>query len=275
MIINSKKDNILLWCYKHGLLFVIIMVMLILMPYIIIFASNGISTKSSDWSAFGGYVGGTLVFVSIFLLLLTLHEQHKTNYLAHFEKTMFYHLDIIAKLQDKHRELIDDLFQQIITPFLAFSGFGKCEDISKKDARNAISYIYSHFVNIVLENNSQEEIFHYIEFIANHIDRAFQIEDKEVYAMDLRLAVSEKVKVLLFFYLITNDKEDTLHLCDKYKFFMDWEIDNDMLYSVVSLFCKHTKPIQEIDPSSMRIDLFSIDEHTTFYEVIDHLNNKQ
>ena len=270
---NTNKT--LKWFDDHIFSCVIIMVLVSIIPYVFVFAKNGISDKIEDWAFFGGYIGGTLFICSIFLLYITYREQRKTNHRDHFEKMLLYHIDNITKLQKDHQNSIQFLYDKIIGLF-PFDDNQNHKDISKAKAEKVIGYMYSSIINVELKNKKIEEFFHYIEYSLIHIENDMIIDYKENYAMEIEIIMSLESKVAFLCYIITYNKKELLNLCDKYGFYSKWYIENDMFVHFVSLFCRKTFLVKgEEDDSQLRLDLFEINDNTTFYDVLDYIENNK
>ena len=82
---------------KYTLTFVLgltgLSAMTALLVYIINFHQQSLSNDSSNWSDFGGYVGGVVgtifSFASVILIYLTFQRQQRTSILQQFESTFF------------------------------------------------------------------------------------------------------------------------------------------------------------------------------------------
>ena len=266
-----KKNRIIHWISTHTFLCVVIMILIVLLPYMIVFAQNGISHQNEDWSHFGGYISGTLGIVSIFLLYLTYREQRATNHIEHFEKIFYKHIDKIVRLQKKHTKVIEYLCNKFLGLFLYPGEYHYSYEYTKAQAERVIQYVYSHYKNVELRDRSFEDVLRYIEYSLNQIENDNLIDAKDFYSLEIKNNLTTETKVVLFFYLISEKSIDVLNLFNKRKFFKDLNIDNEMFKFIVSMFCVSSDSITESDESPRTPDLFEIKDNTTFYDIIDHI----
>ena len=265
------------WIYGHSLVCIVILVLIVFAPYIIVFAKNGISQQTQDWSYLGSYIGGTLSVVSIFLLYITYREQRRTNHIDHFMKAAAYHVDSIVKLQEKNKETIRFLSDKIVGLFFYLGEYEYNNEYTKEEAEKVIGYSYSDLtINTQHNNRSFEDVFQYIGYAFNHIEDDTLIEGKSNYVKEIDSVLTLDSKVILFCYIVSYNRWDLLKICDKYCIFRDWNMENDMFNHVVSMFCKNSKAIPKPSESPLIPDLYEIKDNTTFYDILEHLkHNKQ
>ena len=268
--IRMIRNIIIQWISTHILLCVVIMILIVLLPYIIVFAQNGISHKNEDWSHLGGYINGTLGIVTIFLLYLTYREQRATNHIEHFEKILFKHIDEIVRLQEKYKGKMYYLCNYFMNFFFYIGEYHYNNEYTKSQAKSAIQYRYSNLANVELNDRSFEDVLRYIEYSLSQIENDNLIDAKDFYSLEIKNNLTTETKVVLFFYLISEKSIDVLNLFNKRKFFKDLNIDNEMFKFIVSMFCVSSDSKTETDESLGTPDLFEIKDNTTFYDIIDH-----
>lgn len=266
-----KKNRIIQWISTHALLCVAIMILTVLLPYMIVFAQNGISHQNEDWSHLGGYISGTLGIVSIFLLYLTYREQRATNHTEHFEKIIYKHIDEIVRLQTEHKEVIEYLYKNFLSLFLYIGEYHYSNEYTKAQAEGVIKYVYSHLKNVELNDRSFEDLLRYIEYSLKQVEDDNLIESKELYSLEIKNSLTTETKVVLFFYIISERNRYVLEIFDIHNFFRELNVDNDMFKFILSMFCMSSDPISETDESQWIPDLFEIKDNTTFYDIIDHI----
>ena len=183
------------------------MVVVVFIPYILVFARNGISHQTQDWSYLGSYIGGTLGIVSVFLLYITYREQRRTNHVDHFEKTLLYHVDNIVKLQEKNKETIRFISDKIVGLFFYLGEYEYNNEYNKEQAEKVIGYTYSNILlNTKQLNRSFEDLCRYIEYSLFHIEKDNIIDDKIIFAQEINIVLSLELKVVLFCFTISNKK---------------------------------------------------------------------
>lgn len=266
-----KKNRLIQWLSTHVFLCVVILLLLVVLPYIIIFTQNGTSQNIEDWAHLGGYLSGTLGVISIFLLYLTYREQRTTNHVEHFEKILYKHLDEINRLQEKHKDIIDFLCSKLLGMFFYVGEYHYNNEFTKKQAEGVIQYAYSYFVNNELNDRSSEDIFRYVEYTLKLVEEDALIDSKEFYSLEIKNKLFTETKVVLFFYFISEKNIEALKLFDKHKFFKDLNVDNEMFKFVVSMFCVASDSITETDESLWIPDLYVIKDDITFDDIVGHL----
>lgn len=266
-----KKNRIIQWISRHTFLCVTIMILTVLLPYIIVFAQNGISHQNEDWSHLGGYISGTLGIVSIFLLYLTYREQRSTNHIEHFEDIFYKHIDEIVRLQKEHKEIIEYLCNNFLGIFFYLGEYHYSNEYTKAQAESVIQYVYSHFNNVELKNRAFENVLRYVEYTLKQVEDDVLIDAKEFYSLEIKNNLSSETKIVLFFYIISERNLNVIKMFDKHNFFKELNIDNDMFKFIVSMFCMSSDPISETDESQWIPDLFEIKDNTTFYDILDHI----
>jgi len=265
------KNKIVRWISMHPFLCVAILILTVSLPYMIVFAKNGISHQNEDWSHLGGYFGGTLGIVSIFLLYLTYREQRATNHIAHFEKILYSHINEIVRLQKEHKVVIEKMYDYFIGLFFYLGEYHYCNEYTKAQAKEVIEYVYSHLKNVELNDRSFEDLLQYIEYSLKQVEEDILIDAKELYSLEIKNHLTTETKIVLFFHVVSEKNLHVLNLFDKYGFFKELNIDNDMFKYVVSMFCNSSDSITETDESQWIPDLFEIKDNTTFFDIIDHI----
>lgn len=259
------------WISTHTFLCVAIMILTVLLPYMIVFAQNGISHQNEDWSYLGGYISGTLGIVSIFLLYLTYREQRATNHIEHFEKILFKHIDEIVRLQEEYKGKMYCLCNYFMNFFFYIGEYSYENEYTKSQAESAIQYIYSNLTNVELKDRSFEDVLRYIEYSLRQIEDDNLIDAKDLYSLKIKNNLTSETIIVLFFYIISERNQYVLNMFDKHNFFKELNTDNDMFKFIVSMFCMSSDPIPETDESKWIPDLFEIKDNTTFYDVLDHI----
>lgn len=266
-----KKNRLIQWLSTHVFLCVVFLLLLDVLPYIVVFSQNGISQDIEDWAHLGGYISGTLGVISIFLLYLTYREQRMTNHVEHFEKILYKHLDEINRLQEKHHEKIEYLCNKLLGLFIYVGGYHYNNEFTQKQVEGVIQYAYSHFINIELNDRASEDVFRYVEYTLKLVEEDALIDSKEFYSLEIKNKLVTETKVVSFFYFISEKNLEALKLFDKYKFFKDLNVDNEMFKFVVSMFCVVSDSITETDESQWIPDLYEIKDNITFDDIVNHL----
>lgn len=250
------------------------MVLLTILPYILVFGKNGISQQSEDWANLGTYISGVLGIVSLILLYLTYREQRSTNHIEHFEKILYKHIDEIVRLQKNKKDAIDNFCNKFLNLFFYVGDYQYNKEYTKEEAEGAIVYAYTHFINIELNDNTIEDVFRYVEYTIEHIEYDTLIDAKEFYYLEIKNNLTTEMKVVLFIYLISENKLKVLNLLDKHHLFKDLNVDNDMFKFIVSMLCSTSGPtVQKCEShnSALSPDLFEINDNTTFNDIINHI----
>lgn len=247
------------------------MVLVVFLPYIYVFAKNGVSHQVEYWAYLGNYMSGTLGIVSIFLLYITYREQRFTNHIDQFEKLFFYHVDNIKKLQQGHQEVIQTLYNKIVGLFLYVGDYQFNNEFTKEQVRSVIQYAYSYFVNNGHKHYLFEILFQYIEYTLNHVEKDALIDSKDHYSMEIKIILKLETKIMMFCYILVKDKKNLLDMCIRYEIFKDWELENDMFNQIVSMYCNYSQPVIERSDAKVTIDLYKIDNNTTFFDILKYL----
>lgn len=67
-----------------------------------------LSEKTSDWGAFGSYIGMGISILSVTLIYITYNEQRLSNRIERFEQHLKYMTDTLSDLIEKKFSTLDE-----------------------------------------------------------------------------------------------------------------------------------------------------------------------
>ena len=100
---------------KSSIFFAAIVFILIIAAYTICFYDTSLSDDTSDWGAFGSYVGMGISFLSVTLIFVTYNEQRQANRIGMFEQQMRFMFDRLSVLIERDNDGIEDEAKKIET----------------------------------------------------------------------------------------------------------------------------------------------------------------
>lgn len=254
--------------YVVAIAFVILL--LIIVVYMASFHNMPLSGKTSDWGAFGSYMGIGISALSIALIYVTYNEQRKTNQISRFEQHFRLMLETAAELVKKSENEIALDYPKFIShfsdPFFDFS------DIEVEKVEGTCNYLLSRFVQD--KDRNYEHLFKYIYITIQCIknEPLLESDEKEGRTIELACVLPESIRNLFFCWLIEKD-HNLLNYCYKNGFFITDSPRNGLLSEIIKMVCTGERPPkEEATPIDDIID-FEGKDPESFFDIYKHLDN--
>ena len=123
------------------------MVVVIVLPIIIYcyhFKDTPLSDNTSDWGAWGSYVGIGISILSVSLIYITYKEQQESNRIGRFEEHFHISLRTSIELFEKRKNVIDSIFSKVENHVR--NPFDPLTDYEQSKVQNILGYYYSSAV---------------------------------------------------------------------------------------------------------------------------------
>lgn len=245
--------------------------------YLLNFHTAKISDDTSDWGDFGGYIGGTLSLISVFLIYYTYRKQSEMNYRNQFESIFF-------EMLNRQREIYRDingckLFFELRADIETHFQTSFENNITKEDAQELFATYFSYHIS------SKRACLHYFRHIYHiikyvHYDTTISSIDKKRYIDMIQAEMSDDELFVSFFNVIwwcySFQKKDYLICLDEYSFFENLQSSGKWFdICKIQLFAntkwKHSTPKYTIDD----IDLGNVDYgKEEWYDTLDRLHGR-
>lgn len=147
----------------------------LLLIYSFHFKGTPLSDSTSDWGAWGSYVGIGVSILSVFLIYITYKEQQESNRIGRFEEHFHISLRTSMELVEKRKNVIDSIFSKVENHFR--NSFDPLMDYEQSKVQNILGYYYSSAVIDCREEC--EEIFRYLFSFLLSIKNNNMLDDKE------------------------------------------------------------------------------------------------
>lgn len=156
----------------------ICLVIAVVLPIIIYsyhFKGTPLSDNTSDWGAWGSYVGIGVSILSVSLIYITYKEQQESNRIGRFEEHFHISLRTSMELFEKRKNVIDSIFSKVEKHFR--NPFDSLMDYEQSKVQNLLGYYYSSAVIDCREEC--EEIFRYLFSFLLSIMNNNMLDDEE------------------------------------------------------------------------------------------------
>lgn len=241
----------------------------LVVAYIISFYGASLSDKTSDWGAFGSYVGMGISTFSVALIYITYNEQKQSNRISMFEQHIKVMFDTISLLVDRNKQSIEEDMVNISNHFQLPS-----YDLEKLERAKVLYVCSYYYTKIETDNNRKHEnVFLYLTQIINYIKNEKSIMEEDVRArlIELTCILPKSVMNLYFFWLSSqSSNKEFLRFCYLHNLFIK-EDPNDFLSALMCYVCTEKKlNAENIDYSD--ID-FGDDDYSRefFFDTYDRL----
>ena len=220
---------------KNPILLASILMIIIIVVYIISFYNSTLSDKTSDWGAFGSYVGMGISILSVSLIYVTYNEQRQANRIGMFEQQMRFMYDRLSNLIERHKDGIEEEAKKIVNHFLP--PFGGMKDYERLKVRSVCS---CYFSELTPENRMKyENIFIYLTQMITYIrdEKSINTDCVKSRIIELSCILSEYVRLYYFFWLSSqSDDTELLRFCYLNGLFVNEESDS-LLDNTICYVC--------------------------------------
>ena len=261
---------------RTSIIIAFIVLLLTIIVYVVSFFGIPLSNETSDWGAFGSYMGIGISALSIALIYVTYNEQRRTNQISGFEQHLSTISNTIENLIDKNSETVKAAYSRFIEHFkVQLYDLSSC---TKKKVEGVCTYYYS----LALENNGGElyYLFEYINDSLSFIKEDKSISDKEKSRRikELACAIPESVRFLFLCWKLT-DNQDLLEYCYSNGFFMLGEPKNNLLEDIITFVCTGKRPPKRkqkaINPKDIVLEYDPKEQFHDTYERLYNTKTKQ
>lgn len=248
--------------------------LLTIIIYVICFYDMPLSKNTTDWGAFGSYVGMGVSILSITLIYITYNEQRHSNRIERFEQHLKSMTDILLDLVKRNGKTFEADYQSFLSHFsLPFS------DITNYEAKK-VGSVCEYYLSCIIcdRENDYQRLFNYITLMTKYIkeDSFLDKEEKAGRIAELSCIMPESFRTFYFCWLIQQNECQLLKYCYVNGMFVSYEPNDNLLSDIIRFVCTGTKPkmdsIAPIDPNDVDLDY---DKEEYFDETYNRLfNNK-
>lgn len=217
-------------------------ILISIIVYAFCFWGQSLSDETTDWGAFGNYVGIGIGLLSVTLIYVTYNEQRLSNRIDRFEHHLHIMFDTLSELAKKKEVEISDDYQRLLRHFTI--PFYDISDYEEKKIGNVCTYYWSQIVYDKVDDYDQ--VFKYLHLAIRYIqeEQILQNEEKEGRIIELSCILPEAIRNLFFFWLIQNDSK-MLSYCYSNRVFPSDEQNENLLSDIIHFVCTGQKPIKK------------------------------
>lgn len=261
---------------KKILLSSVVVAIALLLSYAFCFIGAPISTRSSDWGAFGSYAAICLSLLSIALIYVTYREQRTANEITRVEQHVVTMTNTLLSLSEKYHEKLmvsyDKFSEHFKVPFY---------DISDCDYVNTINVCTYYYSTITLDDYHDANfnyLFRYVQLSIDYILQEKYLSNNNRYLRltELGCVLPESTRIMFFCWLLANNQTK---LGDYYKsgiFILD-DTGYALLGDIISYICTEKPPrqrkIQHFNPDNIILEDYPNEQFPETYTRL--LKNKK
>lgn len=254
------------------ILFGVFSLLVTIIIYVLFFYDVTISDRTSDWGAFGSYIGIGISVLSVTLIYITYNEQRHSNEIERFELHLKTMLGTFSELIEKKSASLDRYYQLLSVHFLV--PFYDISNYDKQKTENVCSCYFSNMVNT--DDSDCIQLFKYMTLLINEIKNknSFKTLEKEERMIELSCIIPTQFRFLYFFWLTYNKDHPLLQYCYENRMFFFDNDDETILGDIIKLVCtgtinKKSSPVT-IDADSIELEDYSKE---TFDQTYNRLFN--
>lgn len=235
---------------KGGILFFAILLAVVSATfYIFHFFGESLSNNSSDWGAFGNYMGIGVGLVSMALIYITYDEQRSSNKIARFEQRFVTMTNTLAELAVKNTEELESNYQIFCKHFLHNTG------ISGYEREKIVKVLIYYFSDVTTDFDN---IFRYLAMSIAFIRNANFLSDEEKKGRITELAciVPESIRIFYMCWQLSKGSKSLKKDCESGLFVLDGD-EPKLLNNIIAFLCIGKKPFKNEydDVSELKITL--------------------
>lgn len=244
----------------------------LLLIYSFHFKGTPLSDSTSDWGAWGSYVGIGVSILSVFLIYITYKEQQESNRIGRFEEHFHISLRTSMELFEKRKNVIDSIFNKVENHFR--NSFDPLMDYEQSKVQNILGYYYSSAVIDCREEC--EEIFRYFFSFLLSIKNNNMLDDKEKESRfrEISCLLPENGRILFLcwgFYF----KHETKQFYN-YGLYQTSSFSKSPIMDVVKFACVGKRPKKEhINVENLELEDYSSEEFQDTYKRLFNNKTKQ
>lgn len=244
----------------------------LLLIYSFHFKGTPLSDSTSDWGAWGSYVGIGVSILSVFLIYITYKEQQESNRIGRFEEHFHISLRTSMELFEKRKNVIDSIFSKVENHFR--NPFDSLMDYEQSKLQILLGYYYSSAVIDCREEC--EEIFRYLFSFLLSIKKNSILDDKEKESRfrEISCLLPENGRILFLcwgFYF----KHETKQFYN-YGLYQTSSFSKSPIMDVVKFACVGKRPKKEhINVEKLELEDYSSEEFQDTYKRLFNNKTKQ
>lgn len=249
--------------------------LLTIIVYVVCFYNTPLSEETTDWGAFGNYIGMGISILSVTLIYITYNEQRHSNRIERFEQHLKSMTDTLSELVKKDSISIEKDYQSFLSHFMA--PFDDISDYEAQETEGICTYYLSQIT--YNKGNEYQNLFKYITLMIKYIikEKALEKEEKEGRVVELSCILPESLRTFYFCWLLQQEDRGLLEYCYSNGLFVLDDPNDNLLSDVIRLVCTGTKPKKEapvpIDPDNIELEDYSNEPFNETYKRL--FNNKK
>jgi len=262
-------------CPRNYIYAAVAILLLTIIIYVVCFYNTPLSEKTSDWGAFGSYIGMGISILSVTLIYITYNEQRHSNRIERFEQHLKSMTDTLLDLAKRNGTTIEKDYQSFLSHFRV-----PFDDISDYEAPK-IKGICTYYLSQITYNrgNEYQNLFKYMTLMIEYIikEMALEKEEKKGRVVELSCILPESLRTFYFCWLLQQKDRGSLEYCYSNGLFVVDEPNDNLLSDVIRLICTGTKPKKEA-PVPIDLDSIELNDYSNelFNETYNRLfNNKK
>lgn len=253
----------------------ICMVVAIVLPIIIYsyhFKDFPLSDSTSDWGAWGSYVGIGISILSVSLIYITYKEQQESNRIGRFEEHFHISLRTLNELFEKRKDVIDSIFSKVENHFR--NPFDPLTDYEQSKVQKILGYYYS---SAVIDSREEcEEIFRYLfSFLLSIKNNSmFDKEEKESRFREISCLLPENGRILFLCWGFCSEHETKQFY--NYGLYQTSSFSKSPIMNAVKFACIGKRPKKEkINVEDIEFEDYSSEEFQATYKRLFNNKTKQ
>lgn len=244
----------------------------LLLIYSFHFKGTPLSDSTSDWGAWGSYVGIGVSILSVFLIYITYKEQQESNRIGRFEEHFHISLRTSIELFEKRKNVIDSIFSKVENHFR--NPFDPLMDYEQSKVQNLLGYYYS---SAVIDYREEcEEIFRYLFSFLLSIKNNSMLDDKEkeCHFREISCLLPENGRILFLCWGFCI-KHETKQFYN-YGLYQTSSFSKSPIMNVIKFACVGKRPKKEhINVENLELEDYSSEEFQDTYKRLFNNKTKQ
>lgn len=240
--------------------------------YAVHFYNASLSDKTSDWGAWGSYVGIGFSILSVSLIYITYKEQQESNRIGRFEEHFHISLRTLNELFEKRKNVIDSIFSKVENHFR--NPFDPLTDYEQSKVQKILGYYYS---SAVIDSQEEcEEIFRYLFSFLLSIKNNSMLDNKEKESRfrEISCLLPENGRILFLCWGFCSEHETKQFY--NYGLYQTSSFSKSPIIDVVKFACVGKRPKKEhINVENLELKDYSSEEFQDTYKRLFNYKAKQ
>ena len=258
---------------KNYIYVAVAILLLTIIVYVVCFYNMPLSEETSDWGAFGSYIGMGISILSVTLIYITYNEQRHSNRTERFEQHLKSMTDTLSDLVKRDKTPIEKDYQSFLSHFMV--PFYDISDYEAQKTEGVCTYYLSQIT--YNRGNEYQNLFKYMTLVIKYIikEKTLEKEDKEGRVVELSCILPESLRTFYFCWLLQQEDRESLEYCYSNGLFEVDDPNDNLLSDVIRLVCNKPKKEAPVPIDSDNIE-FEDYSNEAFNETYNRLfNNKK